>query len=155
MSVRRDDKIAVLGMGNELLKDEGIGVHVIRYLENVPGLSLVRLIDGGTRPDAIDEIGDVERLIIVDAIRGEEDPGAVYRLSPEQVQAQKPSSVHELTVMDMLWSMDILGSVPEVTIIGVEPKEIDWGLELSPELANKLPQIAEVVLEEIRQGVSV
>lgn len=155
MSVRRDDKIAVLGMGNELLKDEGIGVHVIRYLENVPGLGSVRLIDGGTRPDAIDEIGDVERLIIVDAIRGEGDLGAVYRLSPEQVQAQKPSSVHELTVMDMLWSMDILGSVPEVTIIGIEPKEIDWGLELSPELANKLPQIAEVVLEEIRQGVSV
>ena len=155
MSVRRDGKIAVLGMGNELLKDEGIGVHVIRYLENVPGLGSVRLIDGGTRPDAIDEIGDVERLIIVDAIRGEGDPGAVYRLSPEQVQAQKPSSVHELTVMDMLWAMDILGSVPDVTIIGIEPKEIDWGLELSPELANKLPQIAEVVLEEIRQGISV
>jgi hydrogenase maturation protease len=51
--------------------------------------------------------------------------------------------------------MDILGSVPDVTIIGIEPKEIDWGLELSPELANKLPQIAEVVLEEIRQGISV
>lgn len=155
MSVRRDGKIAVLGMGNELLKDEGIGVHVIRYLENVPGLGSVRLVDGGTRPDAIDEIGDVGRLIIVDAIRGEGDPGAVYRLSPEQVQAQKPSSVHELTVMDMLWAMDILGSVPDVTIIGIEPKEIDWGLELSPELANKLPQIAEVVLEEIRQGISV
>jgi hydrogenase maturation protease len=155
VSVRRDGKIAVLGMGNELLKDEGIGVHVIRYLENVPGLGSVRLVDGGTRPDAIDEIGDVGRLIIVDAIRGEGDPGAVYRLSPEQVQAQKPSSVHELTVMDMLWAMDILGSVPDVTIIGIEPKEIDWGLELSPELANKLPQIAEVVLEEIRQGISV
>jgi hydrogenase maturation protease len=155
VSARRSDKIAVLGMGNELLKDEGIGVHVVRYLENVSGLGPVRLIDGGTCPDVIDEVRDVERLIIVDAVRGEGKPGAVYRLSPELVQTQKPSSVHELTVMDMLWSMDILGSVPEVTIIGIEPKEIDWGLELSPELANKLPQIAEVVLEEIRQSLLV
>ena len=147
-------KVAVLGMGNEVLKDEGIGVHVIRRLEEIPDLGPVRLVDGGTSPDAIDLVQDVEQLIIIDAARCGGEPGAVYRLSLEQVQSQKPSSVHEMTVIDMLWSMEILGSVPEVTIFGVEPKEIDWGLELSPELEEKLPKIVGVVEEEIRRSLS-
>jgi hydrogenase maturation protease len=147
-------KVAVLGMGNEVLKDEGIGVHVVRCLEKVSDLGPVRLVDGGTSPDAIDLVQDVERLIIIDAARCGGEPGAVYRLSPEQVQSQKPSSVHEMTVIDMLWSMEILGSVPEVTIFGVEPKEIDWGLELSPELEEKLPKIVKVVEGEIRRSLS-
>lgn len=146
-------KLAVLGMGNELLKDEGIGVHIIRCLENVPDLGPVRLVDGGTSPDAIDLIQDVERLIIVDAAYGGGEPGTVYRLSPKEVQAQKPSSVHDLTIVNMLWTMNFLGCVPEVTILGIEPKEIDWGLELSPELAKRLPQILQLVTEEIRQNL--
>ena len=148
------EKVAVLGMGNELLTDEGVGVHVIHCLEKIPDLGPVRLVDGGTSPDAVELVRDVERLIIVDAAHCGGDPGAVYRLTPEQVQTQKPSSVHEVSVIDMLWTMEIMGSVPEVTIIGVEPKEIDWGLELSPDLEGKLPEIVKVVEEEIRRSLS-
>ena len=142
-------KVAVLGMGNELLRDEGIGVHVIRRLEQISGLDDVRLIDGGTSPDAIDLIGNAQKLIIVDAAHMHDEPGAVYRLTPQQVSARKPSTVHEFSVIEMLWMMDLLSQIPEVIIIGIEPKEIDWGLELSPELERKLPEIVGVVLDEI------
>jgi hydrogenase maturation protease len=141
-------------MGNDLLRDEGIGVHTIRRLQEIPDLGPVKLVDGGCRPDAIEEIRGIPRLIIVDAIRAGGEVGAIYRLSPEQVEVKKPASVHEMTVIDMLWSLSLLGEAPKVTIIGVEPKDIEWDLELSPELAERLPKVVEVVLEEIRQSLS-
>ena len=146
---RSQAEVAVLGMGNELLKDEGIGVHVIRRLEETPGLSGVKLVEGGTSPDVADDVRDVKRLIIVDAAKCGGEPGDVYRMSPEDVQTQQPSSVHELSMIQMLWQMDMLGRLPEVTIIGVEPKEMDWGMDLSPELAGELPKIVEAVREEL------
>ena len=146
-------RVAVLGMGNVLLKDEGIGIHVIHYLKDVPNLGPVELVDGGTSPDAIELIRDADRIIIVDATRGGEEPGAIYRLRPEELQDLRPFSIHELNLLDMLWTMNILGDTPNITIIGIEPEEIDWGLELSPKLEQRLPRITAVVLEEIRKGL--
>lgn len=157
MSVKQENNnpvVAVLGMGNDLLKDEGLGVHVIRCLKDRGDLSgLVRMVEGGTCPDAIDEVWDVERLIIIDAVQGDGEPGTIYRLSLDQIQAQKPSSIHELTVMHMLWEINILSIPPEVTVLGIEPKEIGWGLNLSPELQEKLPGIVAVVRREIEQAL--
>ena len=156
MSVSENEhssQVAVLGIGNELLKDEGIGVHVIRCLEQAPNMGPVRLIDGGTSPDAINLIQGVERLIIVDAAYGGGEPGTVYKLNPEDIQADKSSTVHDVSVVNMLWTMEFLDCKPTVTIIGIEPMEIDWGLELSLELTERLPCIIQLVTEEIRQNL--
>jgi hydrogenase maturation protease len=142
-------RIAVIGMGNLLLKDEGIGVHVIRSLQSMPNLEGVLLIDGGTSPEALDLVNKMERLIIIDAIRGNDEPVSVYRLSPEQVETAKPSSIHEISVVSMLQTLSLRGENPEITIIGIEPKEIDIGLALSPELAERLPLITNTIYEEI------
>ena len=144
-------KIAVLGMGNVLFKDEGIGIHLIHALKNFPDLESVDLIDGGTSPQVIDLVRDADRLIVIDAIYGGEEPGSVYRIKPEHVKNQKPYSIHELNVLQMLWTLNIIGKSPKITIIGIEPKEIDWGLELSPELEQRLPQITEFVREKIKK----
>jgi len=120
-------KIAVIGMGNLLLKDEGIGVHVIRSLESMPNLEGVLLIDGGPSPEALDLVDKMERLIIVDAIRGGGEPGSVYRLSPEQVEAAKPSSIHEIGVVSMLHNLSLQGHSPD-GIGGNEHTPI-WGRE--------------------------
>ena len=146
-------KIAVLGMGNLLLKDEGIGIHLIRILENLPGLESVDLIDGGTSLEAIDLVRDTDRLIVIDAAYGGQEPGSVYCITPKYVKNQKPYSIHELNVLQMLWTLNIIGNSPKITIIGIEPKEIDWGLELSPELERKLPQITDSVIEMIRESL--
>jgi hydrogenase maturation protease len=144
-------KIAVLGMGNALLKDEGVGIHLIRSLKDLPGLESVDLIDGGTSPGAVDLVRDADRLIVVDAAYGGGEPGSIYCLTPEQIKNQKPSSIHELNVLHMLWNLYIMGESPDITIIGIEPKETDWGLDLSPELEERLPRITEFVLKTIRE----
>ena len=139
----------MLGIGNALLKDEGIGIHLIRSLKDLPGLESVDLIDGGTYPQAFDLVRDRDRLIVIDAAYGGGEPGSIYCLTPEQIKSQKPSSVHEFNALNMLWNLCIMGESPNITIIGIEPKEVDWGLELSLELEKRLPRITEFVLKTI------
>ena len=139
----------MLGIGNALLKDEGIGIHLIRSLKDLPGLESVDLVDGGTSPEAVDLVRDADRLIVIDAAYGGGEPGSIYCLTPEQIKSQKPSSVHEFNVLNMLWNLCIMGENPNITIIGIEPKEIDWGLDLSPELEERLPRITEFVLKTV------
>jgi hydrogenase maturation protease len=140
----------VLGIGNVLLKDEGIGCHVIHALE---GLSLpdVETIDGGTCPHVLGLVEDADKLVIVDAVKGGGMPGQIYRFRPEEVDLeQKPLlSLHDTSLVDSLKLMQLWHGTGETVIIGVEPKEVDWGLELSPDLRERMPQIVDAVLEEL------
>lgn len=145
-------KIVVLGLGNALLKDEGVGIHVIHALQHIPVPEEVEMIDGGTSPDIIHLIENAHKLIVVDAARAGGEPGTIYRLTPDDIasQCELPLSTHGITLFHSLRLMESLGNSPEQTvIIGIEAKEIDLGLELSPELEQKVPSIVEVVLEEI------
>ena len=140
----------VLGIGNVLLKDEGIGCHVVHALD---GLSLpdVETIDGGTCPDVLELVEDADKLVIVDAVRGGGMPGQIYRFRPEEVELEwKPFlSLHDMSLIDSLKLMQLRHGIGETVIIGVEPKELNWGLELSPNLQEKMPQIIDAVLEEL------
>ncbi len=145
-------RVVVLGIGNELLRDEGVGVHVARALQEKSSFERieVEVIDGGTSPDAFNLPETVSKLIIVDAAKGEDEPGTVYRFTPEEIEPQPMTSLHQLGVLESLKLMSLSGHKPEQTIIiGVEPKEIDWGTQLSPELERRIPRIVEVVLEEV------
>ena len=146
-------RVAVVGVGNILLKDEGIGIHVVRALREVIGNRTdVELIDGGTSPDALLGLEAVPRLILVDATRGGGPPGSIYRFHPSDisVESQSITSLHQIVLLDSLKMMQLGGSQPDdIIIIGVEPKEIDWGMELSPELMQKLPQIVREVMKDV------
>jgi hydrogenase maturation protease len=147
-------RIVVIGVGNLLLKDEGIGIHALKALQESGLPPEVRLIDGGTSPDLIAYTKAGDKLIIVDAARAGGEPGAIYRFQPEDLAEEKGvlTSAHELGVVPNLKLMSLLGNEPkETVIIGIEPKEIDFGIELSAELRRKLPEIVRVVLREIRQ----
>ena len=144
--------VVVIGVGNLLLKDEGIGVHIAQALQNMDMPQSVKIIDGGTSPDLIaySEAGD--KLIIIDAAKAGNKPGTIYRFHPDDLtsEAGKIISAHELAVEHSLKIMSLVGNEPrEIAIIGVEPKEIGWGTELSAELQQKIPEIVEVVLKEI------
>jgi len=147
------DSIVVMGMGNVLLKDEGVGVHVIRMLEewNLP--ASVRLIDAGTAAlDMLQIIGAVKKLIVVDTVKGGGKPGSVYKFKPSDIKSSERalSSLHQLGFMEALSIAERIGEAPrDVTIIGVEPGDISFGLELSSEIKNKLPDIISAVLELI------
>lgn len=147
-------RVVIVGVGNVLLKDEGIGVHVARAIREMGPASSdheVQVIDGGTSPDALDAAEGADKLIIVDAAQGGGEPGAVYRFRPDDVSAEPRllTSLHDLGLLDSLRMMELVGKQPrETVIIAVEPAEIDWGLELTPLLKEKLPEIVRLVIEE-------
>jgi hydrogenase maturation protease len=140
----------VLGIGNILLKDEGIGCHVVHALEGI-SLPDVQIMDGGTCPDVVQLLEDTDKLVIVDAVRGGGMPGQIYRFHLEDITLeQKPFlSLHDIGLVDNLMLMKLRHSIGETVIIGVEPREIEWGLELSPELQEKIPRIIDAILAEL------
>jgi hydrogenase maturation protease len=143
----------VLGIGNALLRDEGIGCHVAHALEDIP-VPDVEIIDGGTCPDLSQFLEYADKLIIVDAVKGGGTPGQIYRFHLEDITLeQKPFlSLHDVGWLDSLILMQHRHNIDEAVIIGVEPGEIDWGLELSPELQGKVPQIVDTVLSELNNA---
>ena len=146
-------KVVVLGMGNLLLQDEGIGVHVAHAIVAAPSPDDVELevVDSGTLPDTIPNEG-VNKLIVVDAVRAGGEPGAVYRFHPEDIEPENRyfTSLHQLNLLDNLWLMERFGKRPkETVIIGIEPEDIGWGLELSAKLKQCLPQVISTIMEEI------
>jgi hydrogenase maturation protease len=148
---KKPPRIVVVGVGNLLLKDEGIGIHTVKALEEMDLPPDVKIIDGGTAPDLIAYTEAGDKLIIVDAAKAGGEPGTVYRFLPEDLsQNGGILSTHELGVEQNLRLMSLAGNRPgEIVIIGVEPGEIGWGTELSPELQRKIPEIVKIVLREM------
>ncbi len=148
----REARTAIVGVGNVLLKDEGIGVHLVRELSETMTLdNEVEIIDGGTSPDVFPSLKGVEHLIVVDAVQAGGQPGTIYRLGPGDVTNAHSGlcSAHHLGLIEGLNMMRLLGMEPKSTvIIGVEPRDISLGLDLSPDLQRVLPRLAEVVLQE-------
>jgi hydrogenase maturation protease len=148
-------RIAVLGIGNLLLKDEGIGVHLVEKLAEVIDDANVKIIDAGTCPDFLSLVEDnLDKLIIVDAVENGDEPGTLYRFHFDVVDLKgaPPFSLHDVGVIDSLRTMALFNQQPKSTVvIGIEPKIIDFGLELSPEIEDKLPKIISLVLKEIEE----
>jgi hydrogenase maturation protease len=145
------DKILVVGIGNLLCRDEGVGVHVIQEMEKreVPGH--VELLDIGTSTmDLISFLEGVKKLIIIDAMKAGGTPGTIYRCGPEDLlpKGEDPISLHDIGVLETLSMAKKMGMEINTVIIGVEPKVVDWGMELSDEVRNKIPAVIEEVLKE-------
>ena len=102
----------VLGVGNLLLRDEGVGIHVVKALEGYPFPPDVEVIDGATAGcDLLPLISGAERVVMVDAMEGGEPPGAVYRLTPQDFE-QEPHegavSLHDISIMDVLKMLELI-----------------------------------------------
>jgi hydrogenase maturation protease len=152
-------KIVILGIGNLLLKDEGLGIHFVRMLnQDVLDYANVEIIDGGLCPEFVSFIEDayklIYKLIIVDAIKGGKEPGTVYcfRLDDVKIDLPVTLSSHQMSVIDSLRLLKLMGREPRNTvIIGVEPKDIDCGLELSPEVKARLVDLKRIVADEVKK----
>ena len=157
MVTQKSKKVVVLGVGNLLLKDEGIGVHVAHAMNGTasPADMEVEVVDGGTLPEAAISCEGGDKLIVVDAVQAGGEPGAVYRFHREDIEVDDRlfTSLHQLSLLDNLWLMEKFGQKPkEVVIIGIEPEDMDCGLELSATLQERIPQIIDVVMNEIHSG---
>lgn len=144
----------VLGIGNVLLRDEGVGVHVVRAMEDRPLPPDVELLDGGTSgADLLDVISERDRVIVVDALDADVPPGTILRMAPEDLAGPATSvSLHEFGIGETLAAAGQLKCAPrEVTIIAIKPWDIDCGLELSDDMQRCLPRIVGIVLDAVER----
>jgi len=143
--------VLVLGVGNVLLSDEGIGVHVVRRLQSMELPPEVEAIDGGTTGyELIRFFAGRERVIIVDCIRADEPAGTIICATPEQLDLQwdAPSSVHQFGLSELLYHARLLPSPPEILIVGIIPKTpSEAGTEVSESLKPLLDVAASKVLQ--------
>ncbi len=145
--------ILVLGIGNLLLRDEGVGVHVVRALEDRRLPDDVELLDGGTAgADLLDAISERRKLIVVDALDADVPPGTMVRMAPADLAAggSESLSLHEFGLAETLRMAAYLNCGPaEVAILAIRPQDTGCGLELSGEMMRWLPRLLDAVLDEI------
>ena len=151
--------ILVLGLGNPLLGDEGVGVRVIEELKGLDLPDGVALVDGGTTGlGLISVMEGYQRVIVVDAADMGQPPGRVVKFAPSEVQfrmANDPLSLHQVGFGEVLALAEALGvSPPHLTIIGVQPDRIGVGEEMSPEVEQAIPQCIGLVLGELDASAS-
>lgn len=165
-SCGKSGRVLVLGLGNVLLKDEGVGVHVAGQLQKQVLPCNVEVVDGGTAGlDVLLSRQGLGKLVVIDAMRAGKKPGTIYktRLKAEEKnrltqifsEAEQPKiSLHQIGLLDALAAAEKLNCAPkEIVIIGVEPKKINWGLELTDEVKQRVPEIINTVLKEIEDAV--
>ncbi|MDJ0950885.1 MAG: HyaD/HybD family hydrogenase maturation endopeptidase [Alphaproteobacteria bacterium] len=144
----------VLGLGNILLSDEGVGVRVVEALAadyRVP--DEVEIVDGGTSGmDLMETVAGCDCLIVTDAVNADALPGTVLRFADDAVRAffQTRLSPHQLGLSDLLAALTLTDEAPRrVILIGVVPADLSLGTELSETVAEARDAAAEMVAREL------
>ena len=145
-------QILILGLGNLLLKDDGIGPRVIKAItaeKKLPqGVCAVEA--GGSCFVYWDLLLHCQQVIVIDSLLGGGPPGSVYLVKPEHLPIKKHHQMrHEEHFLDVLKLASLYGARPETTIIGVEPEEITFSFELSAVVESKIPYILSVIKEQM------
>jgi len=143
--------VLIVGIGNLLLSDEGVGVHAVRRLAESPLPDGVEVLDGGTSgADLVDHLAGRNKVVVIDAASGDGPPGTVYRCEARDLIEQGGSlSLHEFGLADSLHMAERLGCAPSrVIVLGVQPATLEPGLELSSEIAAVLPGLIKLALQE-------
>jgi hydrogenase maturation protease len=144
----------VLCIGNILLSDEGVGVHVAGAIHERGLPPDVTLVEGGTDGfKLMNVIVEAGRIIVVDCVKGGAEPGSLYRFDIDDAPtsfAGVKTSVHQIGILEVIHMSELIsGRTPRTTIIGCEPESLAMSMELSPTVAAKLPRIVELVFEEL------
>jgi hydrogenase maturation protease len=150
-------KTLVLGIGNTLLTDEGIGIHVLQALEpELADWPDVTLLDGGTLSFTLaGPIEDADALIVVDAAHIKTTPGEWALLEGEEMDAflmsNRKSTVHEVGLTDLRAIALLAGHWPEKrAMLAIRPDVIDWGEQPTPAVAAAIPSACAAIIEQIR-----
>lgn len=149
------EKTLILGVGNLLMSDDGVGVHVIQRLNESQVLpEEVQAVDGGTCGlDLLQYFDGVEHLIVVDAANLSQPPGSIQRMVGEQVPAflAQKVSPHEINLPELLFSAKLTGLYPKrVVVLGVQPQTIDTGVDLSPAVAGQVDELVLRIMQEFQ-----
>jgi hydrogenase maturation protease len=143
----------VLGLGNLVHSDDGVGVHAIHHLQRDARVPAdVALLDGGTQGlGLIPHISGFSRLLVIDAVHAGEAPGTLLRFAGKSLRGLpgKPT-VHQLGFADLMVAMQLLDDSPEeVVVVGIEPVTTEWGAELTQPVRETLPFLLDAVIEQL------
>ncbi|MDK9720487.1 MAG: HyaD/HybD family hydrogenase maturation endopeptidase [Rhodospirillales bacterium] len=147
-------RVMVLGIGNILMCDEGIGIRVVNDIESrfrFP--DAVELMDGGTSGmELLDPLSNLDHLIVVDAVRSGDPAGTMIRLEDGEVPAlfQTRLSPHQLGLSDVLATLLLMETFPKhLVLLGCEPKSLETHMGLTPEVEATVEPLIEAVLQEL------
>ncbi|MDS0527534.1 HyaD/HybD family hydrogenase maturation endopeptidase [Clostridium sp. SHJSY1] len=146
----------IIGIGNILLRDDGVGVHTINYLRNENISSTIELVDGGTSTlNILSYFLDYSRVIVIDCLRAGYEPGTIYKINPDEIINYKSEnlSLHDVQILDVIKMANMIGKFPKVTIIGIEPEEISLNTELTETIKNKVHEIIKHIKYEIEKNL--
>lgn len=148
-------RAVVLGIGNILLQDEGIGVRVVEALQQHYQIDpAVEVVDGGTKGYELIPFLEVEHVLVVDAVDADAAPGTTVCLRNMEVPRflGQRLSPHQIGLADLLSIAMLRGLDPEETVlIGVQPDALDVGINLSPTLEAQLPHLLDMVVAQLQQ----
>lgn len=153
--IAKRPKILILGIGNILMGDEGVGVHVVNSLEKAALPADIELLDGGVGSFLLLEpMQKADKVILIDATIDGQAAGSVRRLEPK-FSTDYPATLtaHDIGLKDLLDAFYLMGKIPDVTLFAISiPPLQDMMMELSPELNAVVPHVARMVLAEAAVG---
>lgn len=151
--MNQDKKMLIMGIGNILRKDDGIGIHVVQYLQDNTCLpDTVDVLDGGSAVlGLMPYMMDYDKIVIIDALRYDDKPGSIYRFGSDHLTSKSPHiSLHELGIAEVLRILKIQGAEPDVEIIGIVPENtVDCDMSLSPSVAESIPKVVDLILKDV------
>jgi hydrogenase maturation protease len=150
-------RIIVLGLGNLIRSDDGVGIHAVHQLfrdRRIP--ENVELLDGGTLGlQLLPAIQEVTHLLVLDAINTGAAPGTIARFDISEIEPLPGTpSVHQIGFADVLAALRLLEKFPQqMILLGVQPEQTGWGDKLSGPVQEALPALIEAAIDELHQWV--
>jgi hydrogenase maturation protease len=153
---RDSGRISVLGLGNILLTDEGVGVHAINAIKERYTFSPeIEIIDGGTMGlDLLPIFQTQDKILIIDAVDFKKEPGHVGTIEGNKIPSvlNTKLSVHHIGLSDLLFTAKLTRTTPlEVYLVGIQPKSLDVGLDMTDEIRVKLDSMIDLVIQKLKE----
>ncbi len=143
----------VIGVGNTILSDEGVGVHAARLLQGDPRVpNGVTILDGGTIGlELIPYASDASRVLLLDAMNSGSAPGTLARMTGKDLLGMSGGlNVHQLGVADLIAALALVSARPQdIVVLGVQPANTDWGTTLSPDVEAALSRLVDAALAQL------
>jgi hydrogenase maturation protease len=151
---KREGAVLVLGVGNLLLSDAGLGVRALEQLAQTSTLPAgVQLLDGGTQGlHLLPYLEAASSVLILDAVQRGQPPGTLVRLDGDDIIATlaQTMSLHQVGLNELLAVCRLRGTSPSRLVVwGIEPAQIAWSTELSPQVAAALPYLVAAARDEV------
>lgn len=154
--VKTESKVAVIGVGNILLQDEGVGIHIVNALiKDYRFDPPIEIVDGGTTGmDLIPYFEENDKIIIVDAVNFDKEPGFIGSIENEDILTVLTTklTMHHLGLTDVLSTMKVHDIKPEqMFLLGIQPDSLELDMELTDVIANRIPRMMEVLQQKLAE----